>query len=359
MILNLIAIIALLLVYLSPYVHPDISTLPALSGLGFPLILAINILFFLVWMIARKKVALLSLVVILLGWNSISGLIQFNSHKDVSKEEKAIKILSYNIQNFYHANISSTKYLKDFDNKTRIIDFLTEQDADIICLQEVLHDKGNNSGFINDLEKKLNCPYSYHKNYFQSNNKYIEAIITFSKYPIIRSDNLVYEKKTIALFHDIKIADDTLRLYNLHLASIHFRKDEYDFISDMGSGKEKKEIKENTLKIMGKLNDAFKKRGHQSDILSAHINSSPFPVIICGDFNDTHTSYSYHQIAKNLNDAFKESGKGFAKTFAGENFPSLRIDHILHDPAYQSLNFTRHKIKLSDHYPVSCFFVKK
>lgn len=359
MILNLIAVFALLLVYLSPYLHPETSTLPSLAGLGFPIILAINILFFLIWIIARKKAALLSLIVIILGWNHIGGLIQISSHKDITEKDKAVKILSFNVQNFYQANISSTKYLTDLDNKTRILDFLKEQNSDIICLQEILHDKGNNSGFIKELGKKLNCPYSYYKNYFQSNEKDVEAIITLSRYPIISNDNLVYKKKTIALFHDIKIADDTIRLYNLHLASIHFRKDEYDFISEIGSGKEKGEIKENTLKIVSRLSEAFTKRGFQAEVLSKHIKSSPYPVIICGDFNDTHTSYAYHQIANGLSDAFRESGKGFAKTFAGDNFPSLRIDHILHDPVYQSLNFTRHKIKLSDHYPVSCFIKKK
>jgi endonuclease/exonuclease/phosphatase family metal-dependent hydrolase len=358
-VLNFIAVFALLLVYISPYIHPETATLPSLTGLGFPIILAINILFVLIWIIAKKKIAILSFICIALGWNYIGGLIQFNSHQEITNKNDTFKILSYNVQNFYHINISTTKYLKDFDNRDLIIDFLSEQDADIVCLQEILHDKGNNSGFIEELGKKLNCPYSYYKNYYQSNNKIVEAIITYSKFPIIRSDNLIYEKKTMALFHDIKKDEDTIRLYNLHLASIHFGKDEYDFISEMGSGKENKEIKENTLKIVGRLNNAFKKRGNQADVLSRHINSSPYPVFICGDFNDTQTSYTYHQISNGLKDAFRESGKGFAKTFAGENFPSLRIDHILHDPGVRSLNFTRHKIKLSDHYPVSCFFVKK
>ena len=359
LVLNILAVIALLLVYISAYIHPAKSVLPSLAGLTYPIILAINFSFALLWIIARKKVALLSIVFIILGWNHLGGMIQFNGTKEIPVENKAFKLLSFNVQNFYHVNISSTKYIKDFDNRNRIVDFLEEENADIVCLQEILHDKGNNTDFIKKLGATLNCPNSYYKNYFQKNTREVEAIITYTKFPIISSGNIVYENKTFALFHDLKIAGDTVRLYNLHLASIHFQRDEYDFISEMGGGKDNEEFRESSRKIISKLSLAFQKRGNQADIVSKHIRNSPYPVIICGDFNDTHTSYAYHKVAQNLKDAFKESGSGFAKTYGGKNFPSLRIDHILHEKKFQAINFKRHKIKLSDHYPVSCFLMKK
>jgi len=105
------------------------------------------------------------------------------------------------------------------------------------------------------------------------------------------------------------------------------------------------------------LRIAFINRGQQADIVKKHINSSPFPVILCGDLNDTPSSYAYRKITSGLTDAFVESGRGFAVTYAGESFPSFRIDYIFHDEVFESRRFTRHKISYSDHYPISCTLV--
>ena len=96
----------------------------------------------------------------------------------------------------------------------------------------------------------------------------------------------------------------------------------------------------------------------QVDDVSQHINNSPYPVIVCGDFNDTPVSYTYHQLSKNLNDAFVESGKGINYTYSGI-LPVFRIDYILYDDFFKSHDYNVNKIKISDHYPVSCNFSKR
>ena len=85
------------------------------------------------------------------------------------------------------------------------------------------------------------------------------------------------------------------------------------------------------------------------------MQSSPYPIILCGDFNDTPLSYAYNTISANLKDTFKESGKGIGQTFV--KIPALRIDYILHEKKIRSLNYKQHKKKLSDHYAVSCELV--
>ena len=80
----------------------------------------------------------------------------------------------------------------------------------------------------------------------------------------------------------------------------------------------------------------------------------PYPLIMCGDFNDTPLSYAYKKISNDLKDAFVYAGYGLGNTYSG-NLPPVRIDFILHSPSFNSHEFKVHGILLSDHYPVSVF----
>jgi len=357
LLLNVLAVLALLLAYLSVYINPGSFSIIAFFGLGYPIILAINVLFVLFWVFVRIKFSIISIVFILLGWNHIGRLVQFNSSSEASQDSGSIKILSYNIQNFVKENTSSTKYIQSFENQEEITEFILNQKADIICLQEVLYDKESFEEFPAQLGKKFGCDYSFSRNYYPKRKGKIDALMILTKFPIINTGHFEYLEKTIGIYSDIIIKNDTVRLYNLHLASIHFRREEYNFISDITNQQNQKEFKTNTLKVISKMNTAFIKRGYQINILTEHISKSTYPIIICGDFNDTPSSYAYRQISHNLQDAFVESGKGFGITYAGKNFPAFRIDYIFHDAQFSSANFIKHNIPFSDHYPISCSLI--
>ena len=356
---NLFAVLMLLVVYISVYINPAKFSIIAFAGLGYPLILLTNLLFVILWIFIRIKFSLLSVVFILLGWNHIGRLVQLNQKEEIDKNRRPVKILSYNIQNFVRQNISNTKYITKFDNQAKITKFINDQKADIICLQEMLYDRGDLQKYANEFGKKNKTPNYYYKNYFSVRKQILDGIAIFTRFPVINKGYLEYDEKTIGIYNDLVIASDTFRLYNLHLASIHFRKEEYDFISDLPNQQDQEVIKKHSLQVISKITTAFIKRGYQVDIVGKHIKSSPYPVIVCGDFNDTPSSYAYRKITSGLTDAFVESGKGFGVTYAGESFPSFRIDYIFHDEVFESCRFTRHKISLSDHYPISCYLVRK
>jgi len=97
------------------------------------------------------------------------------------------------------------------------------------------------------------------------------------------------------------------------------------------------------------------RRGQQADLVKTHIDSSPYPVIVCGDFNDPPMSYTYRQIKSNLCDTFLKSGSGIGTTLIGA-IPMLRIDYIFASKEIKNTGFTRLDSDLSDHYPIKATF---
>jgi endonuclease/exonuclease/phosphatase family metal-dependent hydrolase len=83
------------------------------------------------------------------------------------------------------------------------------------------------------------------------------------------------------------------------------------------------------------------------------LEKSPYPLIVCGDFNDSPASYSYYTIKGKLKDSFKESGFGMSRTYIGK-MPSFRIDYILHDAKWQSFDYKTNRLNFSDHKMISC-----
>ena len=96
-------------------------------------------------------------------------------------------------------------------------------------------------------------------------------------------------------------------------------------------------------------------RSKEARTIKENIVKSPYPVVVCGDFNDIPVSYTYHVLSEGLQDAFQESAWGFGKTYAG-HIPALKIDNILLDNSLEALHCHIPKIPFSDHYPVVAQF---
>ncbi|MDP4185958.1 MAG: endonuclease/exonuclease/phosphatase family protein [Bacteroidota bacterium] len=337
---NILAACFLILSYLSCYISPAKFWTIAFFGLAYPYLLVTNLIFLIIWAVFRSRYIFISFIVIAFGWGHLQNFIQLFPKNTVKQD--GLRILSYNVQQFY-------SFFEQKDRTTpQIIQFLVDQDPDIICMQEV---KIQNLGPLRPERFKAEIPkINYY--HFAHTSRY-SGSVTFSKYPIVNLGEIRFvNSHNLVIYSDIKLGKDTVRVYNCHLQSNYIKPDEYSVIDSARVTQRRKQI--NEIKDIGtKLKRAFIKRAQQTDKVAAHIAESPYPVIICGDFNSTPVSYTYKTLRGDLKDSFVESGSGICSTYRGR-LPAFRIDYILHDDFFSACNFSVKKIKLSDHYPITC-----
>lgn len=350
---NHLAAIALLISYTAPFLSPERYWLIAFFGLAYPALVIINLLCVVYWSLQLKKRAFYSLLVILAGWMQLNSFFQITFRDQVDDSKKMIRIMSYNVKVFDLYN-----WTHNIETRNKIFELISAEAPDMMCLQEFF---SRDSSEYNNLDSLLSFQKAkYAHVVYTTNVKRIHhwGIATFSKYPIIGKGKVDfgYESNNICIFTDVKIGTDTVRIYNMHLQSIAFGATDYQYMDDLEKNKQTEDI-EHSKSIGKRLKKAFIKRARQADLISESIAASPYPVIVCGDFNDTPASYTYHRIAGNLKDAFVESGNGFGKSYVGK-FPSFRIDYILHSKQFNSFDFKTIHEELSDHYPVVTYLEK-
>jgi endonuclease/exonuclease/phosphatase family metal-dependent hydrolase len=287
---NILFIIALSLSYLSVHVSPEKSWILPFFGLLYPILILINIFFAIYWILRLRWLFLLSAIFILAGWNHLERLVQFHSPEIPPANSSAFKIISYNVKNLSNDNVD----LLEPQIRNKILNFLDEENADILCLQEFAIVHPDPEAFIDSLSERLAMPYHAFIQYFEKPRKRIDAIFTFSKYPILNFGSVKKDDQhNYAIYTDLLIDKDTVRLFNIHLESVRLRHEDYNFISELDLQFEENEnIKEGSIRIFEKLKTAFARRASQVENLSSCISQSPYPVLLCGDFNDTPNSYA-------------------------------------------------------------------
>lgn len=353
-ILNLIAVLALILAYCAAWIDPRDAWPLAFFGMAYPLILIVNIVFVLIWLLLWNRFIWISLIVILAGWNNLRSTYPIGWGDNKQDSKTGIKVMSYNIHGF-SGRVASKK-----ENPARkeITEFLQAQKPDILFLQEYYTRGEDPLAQLNAFGENLGLPYNTFANYYgRTFKKRINAIVIFSKFPVKESGFLKLENESLfAVYADILIGKKTVRVYNLHLESIRFGKEDYTFYShltDPETNMQNAPLREGSKRMFWKLRRAFSIRSAQVAELKEHMKKSKNPLIIAGDFNDTPYSYTYRQVTKSLHDTYRESGSGFFEsTYAGP-LPSYRIDFITHSSHFSSSGYNRHDLQASDHYPVS------
>lgn len=346
--LSVITAIIMLIILGGRIFEPDKLWYFSLTGLISPIIYLVAIALSLYWVIRwRWRMFLFVAVFVAMGWPYVSLYYKMNIGKEYGEpqyERGNIKVLTYNVR--YLTDESWTESTTD-----SILTFVKSENPDIICFQE-FPTKGE------EYDKVIEALSKY-KSSKMLTSEY-DGVICFSKHRIIRTDSISGFCGTgKGVWADIKINNDTVRIYNLHLQTTSINLDEREYINNIEFLEPADTSHFSKFADMTqRLHENSCMRAHQVDAIHHDIKHCPYPVIVCGDFNDVPMSYTYRTVASGLKDTFREQGNGYASTFKGF-FNLLRIDYILVSKQFETLSYKVTPLEWSDHNPVTARVILK
>ena len=349
---NIVAAVFLVLGSYVKFFDPERWWFIGLLTLSLPYILIALIIFFFCWLLAKKIWMLISLVAIAFCWRAVQNIFPFHISTTFAQEKNmnSIRVMSWNVEHF-----DILEYKTHPEKKEEMIKLVEQYRPDIACFQEMVggdDDKAIN--YLGDFKRRLDFTgyfYSY-ENRFDFDRIHHFGIITFSKFPIVNKQTISsppHDYNSIFQYIDVVAGIDTIRIFNIHLQSLKFTPENLKYIHNPNTNADS--AMSESKSIIGKLKRGFIKRSIQSGRVKDELDKSPYPVVVCGDFNDVPNSYAYCKIGDGLQNAFVEKGVGFGRTFSGIS-PTLRIDNIFTDKKFTIRQFTRIPKNLSDHFPI-------
>lgn len=331
--LNGLAVIGLLISYLSPYVDPLDFWPVSFFGLAFKPLFGLNLTLLFLWIWKGKKRWVYNALFILLGLPFAGRNIQFFNAS--SKQDTDINVASFNtyVQQIY----------SDGNTTAQIDKYLKDNNHDLAVLIEWFDGYGDIS--------REEYP---HQIFIRLRNATKYGMRFVSKHKIVHWERIKYDHFTnnIAAYFDIDIDGTIIRFVTVHLQSNGVSSKDYHQLTDVGQNEE---YKKHAFEFIQKLKTHTQRRSSQTKTVLKSIEDSPYPVVIMGDFNDTPQSYVYQTLRGKRKDAFMEKGNRWGATYL-KPFPLLRIDYILHDEELECTSYNCVSEIKSDHALVEASF---
>ena len=319
----------------SPAWVPWLAPAGYVYGLAYPL-LAVGT----VWRLTsfRWLKSLGPLAVLLLTWPSFSHVFSVGlSQPDVAMLEDSFEVTTFNVR-----RLDEFEWLDGDQTRQDIATWLAEQPDGIWCFQE-FPKRGKatlrSAGFswLKPRRRLFTWPRE-------------AGPALASSYPVKDWTTYMFEDEDAGqgrvLQADVETPAGLVRVFNVHLQSLHFDHADYDAVEEGPS-------REQGARLWGLITDASKARALQAQELVRRMEESPYPVIVAGDFNDTPMSYAMHALrGSRAEDTFAAASFGPGGTHLGA-IPGLRIDGILADTTLQCVSHHTHGVVLSDHRPVT------
>ena len=245
------------------------------------------------WTVRWRSIAWLSLAVFVLGLGNVGKYFrpQWGKTYEQPREEGTIRILSYNVGGFWGNTVGKP------ESKMRAIaEYIRAEDPDVVCMQEYEVNYINRRPVLDSLLEPLKYKAVYFAQTIRDNGGW--GIAVYSKYPIVGKDHMVFpESQNSAMWVDIAVRKDTIRVFNNHLQTT--------------------QIDENDRKFL---------------------RTEPM-------------SYTYRRMRGDFVDAFKRKGHGMVFTYR-RLMGVLRIDYLFHSDDFETVSYRSEQPEWSDHNPV-------
>lgn len=284
----------------------------------------------------QKIVAATGFIWVLLTFPLIKRMVGISNGEMKFENVSALKVLSFNGE--------------CFDEKHKTDEHWSKLQADIACFQEYSPNKDIESKYANNVVKLT-----------KFDKKGLIGLAMFSQYPILKQYSKVWDRGNQPningyLCADIAYKNDTVRVVNVHLWSMGVR------LNLAIDALKKGHIKTFAVELadsFGRLKEGFEKRDEQMREVESYVSGSKYPVIICGDFNETPFGYSYGKLKLSFKNAFEEAGQGLGFTLNRQPY-FARIDQqfVSNDWHVESCK-TISSVDFSDHFPVMAKYILK
>lgn len=349
---NVLTVIVMLIVGYSDNLSPEAYPYFACLGMVFPFVALVNLLFIPVWVFLSWRRLLIPFIGFLLAYPPLRTYMPL--HGQTAPPEGAIRIVSYNVCG-YGGNY---KYEHALDS---ILCYLKAQQADIVCTQEDQPTKWY------DTLKRYEDYFPYNDTTRVSTNGLVNSVGIHTRFPILFKEVINYESPSNgSVAYYLEINGDTVIVINNHLEQTHLSTDDRSRYTEMIENRlnrdvihddEKRDtVKAETRDLLGKLTLGMQIRARHVETIHQYIEDhSRYPIISCGDFNDTPISYARHMMAKGMTDCFVETGRGLGLSFNRKGF-NFRIDHLMCSSHFEPFQCEiDNKMDVSDHYPLLCW----
>lgn len=345
---HILAALPLLACYVAPHVNPASFMWLVPFTFVFHYVIAINIFFIFVWVLLDRRVLLFAIPLVLVGLPLINAMIPLRAMATSRPSgDNHFRLMTYNVHVFGLYNWRQ----KDV-TKFEMFRYIEAEKPDIACFQEYFYDSGGFFPTTDSLLQILNIK-NYHQVFTASSAKTQHfGIATFSRFPIVCRGELLFENThNLCIYTDLVVDNDTIRVYNCHLQSMYFDEDNYLEMQQFSETNLPDQDLKPYRNILKKVLKASQRRSDQAIMLHRHVDTCPYHVIVCGDFNDNPFSYTYQKVSKGLRDSFSAAGKGFGYTWSQKGIKQ-RIDFVLYSDKFECSRHQAFKVPYSDHYPI-------
>jgi endonuclease/exonuclease/phosphatase family metal-dependent hydrolase len=347
-VINIVAVILFIPACFTAYFDPGRYWYISILGVGFPFLILSLLTFIFFWLFFKSRWVFLSLVALVLGWYQVITV--FAVHPvgpfNETKATGSLRVMQWNVARLGQMN----KRDDAISDRTAILACIKKMDPDVLCMEEFL--ESNNArkmdANIPYISQQLNYPYYFFaRDHRRRDRLYDHGVIIFSKYPLIDTMRIRYAGA------DINVNGQFIRVFATHLQSLHFDGDDYDVLKNIAKAEDS--AVEQSKSVLKKFRYGYSLRHKQAELVRNELDKSPYPEIICGDFNDVPNSFTYFKIKGNRNDAFLKKGFGIGRTFASLS-PTLRIDYMMAAKKLEVLQFKKIRLYCSDHFPLIADF---